>query len=290
VGRAETAGTVGRMGGMPRFEQIEPVPEGHLGIAVLGEGADASLVPELQRAALAEMDVPATVVKVETRVEELNDGLQRLKELGYRGVNVGNPFKAAAARLAAHFYVVKHSLGAANALMLGDGIYAQNTEVTAFQRTLEGVKPATALVLGSGHAARSVAMALLETGWKVKIWSRSALKARPLLTLLQRHGPIELVPNPDPIGCALIVNATPLGLRIGELPPLNFNHIQRGAIVYDLVFRRVKTELVRAAALRGVRTIDGRAMVVEQAAQALEWWTGKPVPREAMTAANRGSR
>lgn len=270
---------------MARWDELTPVPEGHLGIVVIGEGADAAMVPELQRAALLEMKIPALVAKVETKVDEIGPGLERTAQLGYKGVNVGSPFKPAAARLAAHFYVVKHGMGAANALMLDGGIFAQNTEVTAFMKTLEGVSASTALVLGSGHAARTVAMALLESGWKVRIWSRSALKARPMLTLLQRYGSIEMIPSADPIGCGLIVNATPLGLRIGELPPLNWNHVPRSAVVYDLVVRRVNTELIRAANLRGLKTVDGRELVIEQAAQALEWWTGKPVPRGPMRVA-----
>jgi shikimate dehydrogenase len=272
---------------MARIEELEPVPEGYLGIAVIGEGAEAALISELQESALSLMGIPALVRKLEAKAEDLPTGIQRLIELGYRGVNVGNPLKAAAARLAAHFYVVKHSLGAANALMLDGGVFAQNTEVTSFVRTLEGVSPGTALVLGAGHSARTVAMGLLECGWKVRVWSRSAMKARPMLSLLQRHGSIEMVPSPDPVGCNLIVNATPLGLRIGELPPLNWNHVPRGAIIYDLVVRRVNTELIRGASMRGLRTIDGKELVVEQAAQALEWWTGKKAPREEMLARAR---
>lgn len=264
------------------WDGVARVPEGHLGIAVIGEGLETSMVPELQAAALAEMNRPCLFQPIDAKVEDLAAGLQKLIEAGYRGVNVGSPFKPAAARLAQHFYVVKHSLGTANALMLTGGIFAMNTEVTAFKNLLEGLEPATAMVLGSGHAARSVAMALLDSGWKVRMWSQSALKARPIMTLLQRYGTIELASTADPAGCALIVNATLLGLRPGELPPLNLNHAQRGAIVYDLVVRRVNTELIRAANLRGLKTVDGRELVIEQAAQALEWWLGEPVPRTAM--------
>jgi shikimate dehydrogenase len=267
---------------MARWEDLEPVPAGHLGIAVIGEGPESAMVPELQAAALEAMKRPACFTTVTTKVEELAEGLQKLQSLGYKGVNVGTPFKPAAARLAQHFYVVKHSLGTANALMLEGGIFAQNTEVTAFTKTLEGVEPGSALVLGSGHAARSVCMALLDLGWKVKVWSRSALKARPMMTLLQRYGTIELASTADPASCNLVVNATPLGLRPGELPPINMNHARRGTIVYDLVVRRVSTELIRAANLRGLKTVDGREMLIEQAAHALEWWAGAEVPRGAM--------
>lgn len=267
---------------MATWNELDAVPPDHLGIAVVGEGTDAAMLPDLESAALAEMEIDAHIRHVQTDAEGLKEGLVRLQELGYRGVNVGNPFKPAAARLAEHFYVVRHSLGTANALMLDGGVFAMNTEVTAFTKTLEAVTPGTALVMGAGQTGRAVSMALLEAGWKLKMWSRSATKARPTMTLLQRYGKIELLPGPDPIGCSLVVNATPLGLRAGELPPLNWNHINRNTVVYDLVVRRVNTELIRAATNRGLKTIDGRELLIEQAAQSLEWWTGKPVPRGPM--------
>lgn len=270
---------------MATWSELEPVPEGHLGIAVVGDDADASMLPELESAALEEMGLDALIVRVETDANALKDGLKRLVELGYRGVNVGNPFKPAAARLAEHFYVVRHSLGTANALMLDGGIFAMNTEVTAFTKTLDNIPIGTALVMGAGQSGRAVSMALLEAGWKVKVWSRSATKARPTMTLLQRYGSIELLPGPDPVGCGLVVNATPLGLRPGELPPVNWNQVNRNTVVYDLVVRRVNTELIRAATNRGLKTVDGRELLIEQAAQALEWWTGKPVPRGPMRVA-----
>src|SRR5688572_11816410 len=129
---------------MARIDELEQVPHGHLGIAVIGDGAEVALVAELQKVGLQAMSLPAVVSKV----EDLKADLQKLLDMGYRGVNVGNPYKAGAARLAAHFYIVKHSLGAANALMLDGGVFAQNTEVTAFTKTLQDVPPGTALVLG----------------------------------------------------------------------------------------------------------------------------------------------
>lgn len=269
---------------MTTWEELEPVPKDTLGVAVLGEGTDAALMPELDAAALKAMAIEATIVRVATEVDEIKDGLARLRSLGYRGVHVGNPFKPVAARLAEHFYVVRHSLGTANALMLEGGIFAMNTEVTAFTKTIEQIPKGTALVMGAGQSGRAVSMALLEAGWRVKIWSRSATKARPTMTLLQRYGKIELLPGPDPVGCGLVVNATPLGMRPGELPPLNWSQVNRQTVVCDLVVRRVSSELIRAAGNRGLKTVDGRELLIEQAAQALEWWTGRPAPREPMRA------
>ncbi|MEY3429344.1 MAG: hypothetical protein RI930_171, partial [Pseudomonadota bacterium] len=45
-----------------------------------------------------------------------------------------------------------------------------------------------ALVLGTGHGARSVVLGLMDGGWKVKIWNRNAARARMLRALFARYG------------------------------------------------------------------------------------------------------
>jgi shikimate dehydrogenase len=221
-------------------------------------------------------------VRLDTTAPEFEECIRHLSACGFRGVFVTNPFKVSAARMAERFFVVKHSLGVANTLLFEGGIYAQNTEVPALMESLKDVPPATALVLGAGSGARSVVMSLLELGWKVRVWNRSGMKARTILTLLRRHGQVDLVAEPDPIGCTLIVNATPLGRKIGEQPTVVWQHAKPKSVALDLVYRRVATEFLRSAAQRGFRCIDGRNLLVEQAALALQWWTTGPAPRDVM--------
>lgn len=237
------------------------------------------------KAALKEMGIPAQVIALQPTSDEFGQCIDHLTEQGFTGVSVGNPFKPLGAKLASKFFLVKHSMGLANALTLGPSVYAQNTEVSGFMKLISDLEPGTALVLGAGQGARSVITALFESGWQVRLWNRNALRARPLLTLFQRYGKIELLPQPDPSGCSLVVNATPLGAKAGEQPPLQWTRCKPHTVASDLVYRNVATEFLRQASLRGFKAIDGRELLTEQAALALEWWSGKPVPREPMRAA-----
>lgn len=251
-------------------------------LAVVGRGAEHDLVPTLLAAGVRGSDQKMQVLAFTVEQEEFAECVAHLSGAGFRGIFVGNPHKPMAAKLASRFFVVKHALGVANALMLGPEIYAQNTEVPAFVQCISGVEPGTALVMGSGRAARSVVMGLFELGWQVKLWNRNALRSRPFLTLFARYGNIEMSPQADPSGCKLVVNATPLGAKAGEMPPVQWTRARPHTVAVDLVFRKVATEFLREAANRGFRTVDGRELLVEQAALCLEWWTGKAASRAAM--------
>jgi len=76
--------------------------------------------------------------------------------------------------------------------------------------------------------------------------------------------------------CGLVINATPLGTRKGDMPPVPLEALQSGMVIYDLVYAR-ETELVKSAKDKGLKAVDGRDMLVNQGALAFNIWTGKPV-------------
>jgi shikimate dehydrogenase len=251
-------------------------------IAVIGESLGDSLLPSMLQAGLG---ARGEVVPLEVPAEEFESCVMHLQEIGFRGVAVAPPHKVTAARMAQKFFTVKHSMGVANALIFEGGIWGQNNEVAAVQSLLSHLEPSTALLMGAGSGARSVGAALMDVGWKIKLWNRNGMRSRLLQTTLQRFGSIELLPSANPTGCQLIVNATSVGRRAGEKLPVNWTFVRRGTTVMDLVYRRVPTELLREAALRGLPTIDGRRIVAEKAALSLEWWLGEPVDRGPLLAA-----
>ena len=81
---------------------------------------------------------------------------------------------------------------------------------------------------------------------------------------------------PDPGAWDLLVNATPAGTtpRTGETPLPGYP-FDAGKIVYDLVYNPPQTQLLADAAQAGCRTIGGLDMLVAQAQDQFEWWTGQ---------------
>lgn len=274
---------------MESWECLAPPDPGVQAIAVVGDAVEESRFPALLARAHEEARVEAWIVPLKVEQLQFEACIRHLAALGFRGAWVLRPHKADAARLAQGYYHVRNSVGVANVLSFEGGIYGQNTEVTGFLAPLRDTPVGTALVMGAGPAGRTVTVGLLQQGWRVKVWSRSLMKSRMLATTLRAFGTLEFLPEPDPLRCDLIVNATPIGARIGESLPVVWTHAMRGATAYDLVYRRVPTEFLRQARSRGFRVIDGLTMELESVALAFEWWYGQKVDSAALRAAVRGA-
>jgi len=276
-----------------KWENIEPSTEPILRFAELADPLEDSLNDKIFKALFENTKTHGEFISLCVCEEEFEQCVRHLAKCRFKGVLVGNPNKPVAARLAEQFYLVKHSLGLATALSFEEEhIFGMNLEIPAFIAPIQDVHPGTALVIGAGQGGRVVAMALVLKGWRVKIWNRSALKSRTTVNALRgflRTQPehparnlVEILPEPDPSGCSLIVNATSLGKRIGEQPPVLWEKSMRNVVAYDLVYRNVRTEFLRSAYSRGFRIVDGREMLVEHAALAWEWWTNRSAPRDVM--------
>ena len=213
--------------------------------------------------------------------------VENLSGHGYAGANVTLPHKEAALRLAAADDRAL-AVGAANTLWLDGGLLrATNTDVEGFLANLDASAPGwengleSALVLGAGGAARGVVFGLLERGVsRVFVANRTLERAT---ALRERFGPaIVALPWAD-IPAALrevglLVNTTSLGMT-GQ-PPLDLvndvplDKLPDHAVVADIVYAPLETELLAAARQRGLRTADGLGMLLHQAVRGFSLWFG----------------
>jgi shikimate dehydrogenase len=164
-------------------------------------------------------------------------------------------------------------------------------------------QPGSALVLGAGGAARAVVYALLAAGWQVSLAARRVEQAEALASSFQAAFPgsqlraialqsaaiqnlrlrSDALPGPA-ASIQLLVNATSAGMLpdAENSPWPEDTPFPARVFVYDLVYKPPETRLLRAARQAGLRASNGLGMLIEQAALALETWTGQPVPRQAM--------
>jgi shikimate dehydrogenase len=126
---------------------------------------------------------------------------------------------------------------------------------------------------------------LLEAGAEVRVWNRSADRARALCAEL---GGI-LVATAEPSN--LLVNCTPVGLDRGDTEfkqlPLAADDLSGYDCVVDLVYGDADTPLVRAAKARSVPVVDGLELLVRQGALSFELFTRREAPLEVMRMAAR---
>jgi len=134
-------------------------------------------------------------------------------------------------------------------------------------------------VIGAGGAARAVTVALASSGADVTVHARDRERAAHIAMLIAG----KVGPWPPAAGSwDLLVNCTSVGMRphVGDTPvPAD---LLTGRLVYDLIYNPPMTRLLRDAAAVGCQTIGGLEMLVAQAHEQFQWWTGVRPPAGVM--------
>jgi shikimate dehydrogenase len=126
-----------------------------------------------------------------------------------------------------------------------------------------GAKIAGARVLqiGAGAAGSAIAVALLDAGTRELILHDvDASKAKTMAELVSHRGRVIAGP-PDPTGCDVVVNTTPMGMHPDDPLPVTREFLTGSMFVGDVVAGHGETPLLQAARASGCRTADGSAMV-----------------------------
>jgi shikimate dehydrogenase len=66
--------------------------------------------------------------------------------------------------------------------------------------------------------------------------------------------------------------------RVDDCPIPNRNWLSDQHIVFDLIYRPLKTRLLNEAQAAGAKTIDGLGMFIHQGAASFQLWTGMEMP------------
>ncbi len=255
-------------------------------VILIGKPVSHSLSPVLHNTWLEEMDILSLFEVRETDLEEIPGLVEDLKKGRLRGINATMPYKEILYSYAGEADEAARELGAANTLYIrGSTLWAKNTDPEGFRENLNFEVPGwaaggkTALVLGTGAAARAAVYSLIGMGAsEIRVCGRDLAKAEKLRRLFP-----EAVINPVPWsewervapGLSLFVNATPLGLPGFSEVDFDLGKLSRECLVYDLVYGREKTSLLKKAETQGLKTIDGLGMLVFQAIPAFEAWYGQ---------------
>ena len=250
---------------------------------LIGWPAAHSRSPLIHRYWLRTLGIEGGYVIEAVPPDEFKDFVLRLSLRGFVGANVTIPHKEQALALSKPDARAK-AVGAANTLWFEDGeICSTNTDVEGFIANLDASAPGwdkaeQALVLGAGGAARAVVFGLLDRGIKtVHLANRTLDRAQ---ALAERFGAGVQPASWDKIGellprAGLLVNTTSLGMHGQPRLEIDVALLPHDAVVADLVYVPLQTELLAAARARGLRTADGLGMLLHQAVRGFELWFGR---------------
>lgn len=251
--------------------------------AVIGSPVRHSRSPMLVNAAFAAAGLDWAYVAFEVAPGDAAAAVGAMRTLGLGGLSVTMPHKHDVIAALDRVTPDAQALDAVNCIAWdGDELVGHNTDgagLVASLRARQGLEVAglRCAVLGAGGAARSVTRALGQAGAAdVAVINRTVERAAVAAELA---GPAGRVGQPQDLGDAdLIVNATSVGMGAADGDPgpipLDPAVLHASQTVVDLVYVPVETPLLRAAAERGARPVDGIGMLVQQAALAVALWTG----------------
>jgi shikimate dehydrogenase len=255
-------------------------------LVLVGHPVAHSLSPAFQNAALRRAGIPLVYEALDVRADSLLATMQGL--VADRGAgNVTIPYKPSVRELCGAVTPIAERVGAVNTFWTEDGaLHGDNTDVGGFTAAviaeLGNVPRGDMVVFGAGGTAAAVCAAAEQWGMPVRIVSRSAERASDLAKRFASVAAVATDVRDALANSALVVNATPLGMRDTDALPVEIEAIPRGALIVDVVYRRGGTAWVRSARQEGIAAIDGLGMLVEQGALAFERWFGFAPDRDAM--------
>lgn len=196
-----------------------------------------------------------------------------LRHGDFTGLNVTIPYKKTVIPYLDELTPTAQKLSAVNTIVrLPNGkLLGHNTDYYGFasmlQRSGLEVGGKKALVLGSGGASATVTAVLKELGASVTVISRQGENNYNNLSLHQ--------------DARIIVNATPVGMYPNsDVAPLSLQQFPQLEGVFDLIYNPARTRLLQDAQERGLIAQNGLWMLVAQAKESAEYFTGAPIAEE----------
>jgi len=270
-------------------------------LAIFGDPVAHSASPPMQNAALTARGVEAQYVRIRVTPEELPNALRNLAPAGFLGASLTIPHKQKAIPLVDHLDDRAEILGAINTVRIQDGMtHGHNTDAPGFAAAIREdfgipLRDLRVLILGgAGGAGRAITVqCALEGCPSITIANRNRAKGDTLAAKIHKtlgkeiHSiPLESGEIRNALASAdLIINATPLGMKTGDPPPLPEGLLESRHLVYDTVYSGGETALLRQARLAGARSANGFSMLLHQGVLQNALWFGEPVPVEKMRAA-----
>ena len=256
---------------------------------VIGSPVSHSKSPNIHAYWMKTAGIKGYYIPIDVSSSDLEKVLETLPKIGFSGLNVTIPHKESVLEHCDRVSPSAKIMGAANALTFGEKgeVFADNTDGYGFIESLRQNVPDwrpggdQIVILGAGGAARAITWSLLNLGaYNILISNRTRSRAEALRrefgSDLHVHDWEEI--NDLISEASLLVNTTSLGMR--GMPPLRVQHdrLARKAVVCDIVYAPLQTNLLRNAKKQGCTCVDGLGMLLHQAVPAFESWFGvKPL-------------
>lgn len=250
---------------------------------VMGHPIGHSRSPMLHGYWLQKLGIEGSYERVDVPPAEVEAFFRVFRDQQWIGGNVTVPNKTAVIPFLDRIDDDARAMGAVNTIFWdGDVLVGGNTDAYGFIGNIDDLVPgwdkgaSRAVVLGAGGATRAIIHGLLGRGLKVALCNRTLDRAEALAAQFGQNVSAHDLAARDGLlsDCDLLVNATSLGM-VGQPPQdIDLTPLKPDAIVYDIVYVPLETMLLKQAAAKGHRTVDGLGMLLHQGAVGFSRWFG----------------
>jgi shikimate dehydrogenase len=275
-----------------RFRSIGPATALY---GIVGLPVSHSVSPAMHNAAFSAAGLDAVYLPLPAA--DVDDFVEFARAISLKGASITIPYKVSIADRMDDVDPLARSVGAVNTLRVsGTRWEGANSDVAGFlqplrdrQVKLAGLRSA---VLGAGGSARAVVAGLSSAGAEVTVHARDRSRAEQVAQTGRPGSPgspkINIATGewpPPPGSWDLLVNCTPVGMHpLVDDSPIRAEALT-GRFVYDLIYNPAMTRLLGEAQAAGCAIIGGLDMLVAQAQDQFQWWTGIRPDAEVMRGA-----
>jgi shikimate dehydrogenase len=261
--------------------------------AVIGDPISHSLSPKIHNFLLQKYGLKGQYEAIKVEKGNLKSAIQSFVDDGFSGFNVTIPHKEEIFKICDFKSKTALLTGAVNTVVITENnkIFGHNSDAEGFINNLKysqsdfDFKDKVACIIGAGGAARAIVYSLIKSGVKkIIITNRSESRVLELINDLsnfaQKHNSNLEFLNQKAFeaeleNCDLLVNSTSLGMVGQPKLQIDLTSLSNKAIVYDIVYKPLMTDLLLEAQKRNNRIVTGIGMLIFQALIGFELWFKK---------------
>ena len=263
--------------------------------AVVANPIKHSISPFIHNSAFEATNTNGVYLAWEVDATELAETVANIRRYQMFGINLSMPYKEQVIPYLDQLSAEACLIGAVNTVVNREGtLIGYNTDGKGFFKSLPSFKISRKrlVLLGAGGAAKAIlAQAILDGVSQISVFVRSSSmeKTRPYLEKIQNATgfrvdlfALEDVQDlQDSITQAdLLVNATSVGMDGSSQPIPTSIILPEKLLVADVIYQPFETPFLKWAKNQGNQSINGLGMLLYQAAEAFELWTGKEMPTD----------
>ncbi|MCP9075187.1 shikimate dehydrogenase [Streptococcus sp. CF4-2] len=263
--------------------------------AVVANPIKHSISPFIHNSAFEATNTNGVYLAWEVDEAELAETVANIRRYQMYGINLSMPYKEQVIPYLDQLSEEACLIGAVNTVVNLEGtLIGYNTDGKGFFKSLPSFKISRKrlVLLGAGGAAKAIlAQAILDGVSQISVFVRSSSmeKTRPYLEKIQNTTGFrvdllaleDVQELQDSITQAdLLVNATSVGMDGFSQPIPTSIVLPEKLLVADVIYQPFETPFLKWARNQGNQSINGLGMLLYQAAEAFELWTGKEMPTD----------